>query len=212
MGKTVTVIDYDLGNIFSVCKALEASGAKVYIANTADEISKAEKLVLPGVGAFKDGISALYQRKLIEPLNEAVNQGKPLLGICLGMQLLLSIGYEFGESKGLDYISGVCTFIPDQTSSGKPLKRPHIGWSPLIQANTETWATSPLRNINREESVYFVHSYQAVCNTPQHVLAYTEYGGHQIAAAIQKDSVVGLQFHPERSGDVGLRILKEFLR
>lgn len=214
MGKTVTVIDYGLGNIFSVCRAFEASDVQVYIANTPDEIRKSEKIVLPGVGAFKDGIELLRAKNLVEPIHEVVSKGRPMMGICLGMQLLLSVGYEFGESKGLELIEGHCSLIPDKTKTGAPLKRPHIGWSALEKPAGTDWSNTPLRSVtnSESESVYFVHSYGAVCKDERNVLAYTDYGGNKLTAAIYKDNIYGLQFHPERSGEVGLKIVKEFLR
>lgn len=212
MSTNVTVIDYGLGNLFSVRRALEANGGNVELADTPEKVLKAERLVLPGVGSFKDGMALLESKNLVEPILEATSKGRPMMGICLGMQLLLSIGYEFGETKGLGLIEGNCSLIPNETKTGERLKRPHIGWSVLEKPSGIDWSSTPLRAVKNDESVYFVHSYGAVCKDERHVLAYANYGGNKIAAAIYKDNVCGLQFHPERSGEVGLRIMKEFLR
>lgn len=208
----VTIVDYGLGNLFSVRRAFEANDAEVSLAETPEKILKAERLVLPGVGAFKDGIGFLQAKNLVEPILEVVRKGRPMMGICLGMQLMLSVGYEFGETKGLGLIEGDCSLIPDKTKTGEPLKRPHIGWSVLEKPAGTDWSNTPLRSVTDRESVYFVHSYGAVCKDERNVLAYTDYGGNKLTAAIYKDTLCGLQFHPERSGEVGLKIVKEFLR
>lgn len=212
MSKSVTIVDYGLGNLFSVRRALEHAGASVSIASTATEVARAERLVLPGVGSFKDGIHSLQEKDLIAPILEFASKGKPFMGICLGMQLLLSLGYEYGESKGLGLIEGTCSLIPNETANGELLKRPHIGWSQLQKTNKEQdWSLTPLRSTSPSESVYFVHSYGTVCKNEQNILAYTVYGGHKITAAIYRDNIYGFQFHPERSGQVGLKIMKEFI-
>ncbi len=211
MSKKITVVDYGLGNLFSVRRALETNGATVELAETPEKILQAERLILPGVGSFKDGMALLHSNGLVTPILEFTETGRPMMGICLGMQLLLSVGYEFGETKGLSLIEGSCSLIPNETPSGERLKRPHIGWSVLEKPSGIDWSTTPLRAVKNDESVYFVHSFGAVCQDERNVLAYANYGGNKIPAAIFKDNVCGLQFHPERSGEVGLRIMKEFL-
>lgn len=211
MTKKITVVDYGLGNLFSVRRALETNCATVELAESPEKILNAERLILPGVGSFKDGMALLHSKNLIEPTLEYAKAGRPLMGICLGMQLLLSVGYEFGETNGLGLIEGSCALIPNETPAGKHLKRPHIGWSALQKPIGIDWSTTPLRSVRNEESVYFVHSYGARCKHERDVLAYVNYGGNKIAAAISKDNVCGLQFHPERSAEVGLQIIKDFL-
>jgi imidazole glycerol-phosphate synthase subunit HisH len=209
--KKVTLIDYGAGNIFSVCRAFEACGADIHLTSDPKEIANAERLVLPGVGAFKDSMDGLLSRGLKEPIANFVQTGRPFLGICVGLQLLMEIGEEFGTYEGLGLIPGKTIQIPEKTVEGEILKRPHIGWSQLESANDNQWKTSILKDLTENDLVYFVHSYHSVPTDKKHLLAYTSYGGHNITAALHKDNMTGCQFHPERSGPTGLKILKTFL-
>ena len=207
----VTVIDYGIGNIFSVSRALERCGAQVTLSADPAQIEAAPRLVLPGVGAFADGMRGLRERGLVEPLRRYAATGKPLLGICLGMQMLASGSEEFGDHEGLGLIPGRVLPVPDKTTSGQPQKIPHIGWSGLIKPAGTDWRGTLLGGTPEGTAVYLVHSYAVVPDDPKHRLADCLYGGHRIAAAIRSGRIVGCQFHPEKSGDAGLAILSRFL-
>lgn len=211
MSKTVTIIDYGVGNLLSVSRAFEHCGAVVKLAHEAAEIEQAERLVLPGVGAFADGMQGLQERGLIEPIREFAMSGRPLMGICLGMQMLSTTSEEFGEHEGLNLIPGRVRAIPRVTADGTPLKTPHIGWSPLQKPTQVDWTDTILADTTLGSSVYLVHSFAVEPDDPADLLAHCVYGGHRISAVIRRNSVIGCQFHPEKSGPVGLRIIGGFL-
>lgn len=197
----INIIDYDMGNLQSVRNALEHVGCEVEISSDPLTLSNADALILPGVGAFGEAMSNLQARKLIEPLRRAVlEEGKPLLGICLGMQLLADSSMERGHYQGLSLIPGQVRAIP----VSPPRRLPHIGWNSISVHNS-----SPLfRDIHEEEAFYFVHSYHFECGE-MYVVGTTNYGIN-ITAAVQKEHVFGVQFHPERSHRKGLRVLGNF--
>ena len=198
----IAIIDYGVGNLFSLTSSFKKIGAEVVVTNDIEIIKKADKLVLPGVGAFGDAAEKLKKSGLDKVIIEEANKGKKLLGICLGMQLLFDKSLEYGEHKGLRLISG--EVIPMENNIPKTLKIPHIGWNALKFHNP-----SPLfKYINEGDCVYFVHSFYAE-NCDSSLIASSEYG-RQITAAVQKDNIFGCQFHPEKSGNVGLNILKAF--
>lgn len=198
----IAIIDYGVGNLFSLTSSFKKIGAEVVVTNDIEIIKKADKLVLPGVGAFGDAAEKLKKSGLDKVIIEEANKGKKLLGICLGMQLLFDKSLEYGEHKGLGLISG--EVIPMENNIPKSLKIPHIGWNALKFHNP-----SPLfKYINEGDCVYFVHSFYAE-NCDSSLIASSEYG-RQITAAVQKDNIFGCQFHPEKSGNVGLNILKAF--
>jgi len=212
MSPKVTIVDYGIGNLLSVARALEKCGAQVVLSNKPEEILAAERLVLPGVGAFSKGIQGLREAGLVEPLKEYANRGHPLLGICLGMQMLFTSSSEFGEHQGLGLIEGQIVPITPRDDSGKLMKVPHIGWSALRKPNAiPSWGNSILSGLRSDTHAYFVHSFTA---SPVHEvdrLADTYYGDSRISAAVRKDNVSGCQFHPEKSGLAGLRILEAFI-
>ena len=212
MKASVSIIDYGSGNLFSVQRALEYCGATVRVAHTADDILAADRLILPGVGAFSDGMQGLRERGLVEALRQYAASGRPLLGICLGMQMLASVSDEFGEHTGLDLIPGRVVPIPDKSIDGPRIKIPHIGWSALTPTPMADWAKTPLEDTTPGTAVYLVHSYHVVPYDLTHLLAGCEYGGHRITAAIRSGNIFGFQFHPEKSGPEGLRMLAAFLR
>lgn len=208
----VTVIDYGVGNLLSVQRGLEHCGAKVTLSADPELILSARRVVLPGVGAFGNAMQALDRLNLVEVIRELAHRTTPLLGICLGMQLLLEESEEFGDTGGLGLIPGRVIPVPTQTLSGEPQKIPHIGWSALHPSSTSvTWKGTLLQDTRQGEAVYFVHSFMAVPSDPAHRIAECEYGGHLIPAVIGRDQITGCQFHPEKSGAVGLKILKNFL-
>ena len=206
-----TVIDYGTGNLHSVRRAFEACGADVTFALAPEDITHADRLVLPGVGAFANGIDALRARGFDEAIAEYARTGKNVLGICLGMQLLFEASEEFGEHKGLALLPGRVTAIPQSSPDGVPHKVPHIGWNALtMPAARQSWHGTMLERVEPSSYVYFVHSY-AARPLDEHRLADCVYNGLVLSAAVCRDNLMGCQFHPEKSGDAGLRILSSFL-
>lgn len=210
----VTVIDYGLSNLLSVCHALEHCGAEVLLTSRPEDVLAAQALVLPGVGAFRDGMAGLERLGLIEPIRRKAGEGTPLLGICLGMQMLFDESEEFGVHRGLGLIPGRVVRIPDTDVDGNPQRVPHISWQQLIPAehlDRETgFAGTALAGVRPGQECYFIHSYEAKPAAQEYRLADTVYGGRRICAAAMCGSVLGVQFHPEKSGPVGLEILRSF--
>ena len=196
----IAIIDYGVGNLFSLTSSFKEIGEEVVITSDVDIIKKADKLILPGVGAFGDASKKLFDSGLDKVIIEQVKSKKPLLGVCLGMQMLFTESHEFGTHKGLGLIEGKVVYI-DLPSE---YKIPHIGWNAL-----QFKKKSPiLKYINENDFVYFVHSYHAV-DCDKSIVATTDYG-MEITAIVQSGNVYGCQFHPEKSGEVGLKILKAF--
>jgi len=211
MQPRVTLVDYGSGNLYSVTRALERAGAEVHLANDAAEIEAADRLLLPGVGAFADGMEGLRERGLIEPIQRFAASGRPLLGICLGMQMLASCSEEFGEHEGLGVLPGRVVPVPAKDVDGSPQKIPHIGWAELLPWREGAWAGSPLERITPGTAAYLVHSFHFLPQDERDGLAVCHYGGHRITAAVCHGAVVGFQFHPEKSGPVGLKLLSAYL-
>jgi glutamine amidotransferase len=202
----IAVIDHGAGNLRNVCKALEHVGAQLTLTDDPRAIGRADKVVLPGVGAFADCQRGLKSRHLFEPLRDIARAGKPLLGICVGMQLLFEVGEEMGEWEGLGLIGGrVVRFHGPDFDGPRALKVPHIGWNRLSlrQAHVLT------DGVPDGGHAYFVHSFRPEGVDPAHVLATTNYGG-DFASVVARNNVWGIQFHPEKSQDVGLRMLRNF--
>lgn len=213
MSKTVTVIDYGVGNLLSVQRAFSHCGAEVTITADAETILASDRVVLPGVGAFRKAMESLDRLGLVEVIHSVVEKGVPFLGICLGMQMLLDESEEFGLTAGLGLIPGQVVRIPLQTTEGQDHKIPHIGWNELRFSEVcSSWEGSLLEGTREGDSVYFVHSFMSVTSHPAHRLADCLYGGHWVPAVIRKGNVTGCQFHPEKSGAVGLGMLREFLK
>lgn len=198
----IAVIDYGVGNLFSLCSSLEAIGASTVVTNDPEVIKKADKILLPGVGAFEDAIGKLRDTGLDKVIIQEVKNGKKILGICLGMQLLFEKSYEYGEHEGLGLLKG--SVVPMQGVIPPELKIPHIGWNSL----RITRKHPIFKYVNEGDFVYFVHSYYAT-GCEESLLADTEYGAH-LTAAVALENVTGTQFHPEKSGDIGLGILRGF--
>lgn len=205
----VTVIDYGVGNLLSVKRGFEHCGARVTVTSDPQVILGADRLVLPGVGAFRDAMQELDVRGLPAVIRAYAASGKPLLGICLGMQMLLDESEEFGITQGLGLIPGRVVPVPAQTTDGDAQKIPHIGWSALYPAS-DSWSGTLLDEIQAGSAVYFVHSFMAQTRDATHRLADCVYGGNRIPAVIGSGNVFGCQFHPEKSGEVGLGILRAF--
>jgi imidazole glycerol-phosphate synthase subunit HisH len=209
---SVTVIDYGIGNIFSVRRALEYCGADVQLSSKQTEIAAADRVILPGVGAFADGMKGLRDRGLIEVVSRFAATGRPILGICLGMQMLATSSEEFGENAGLGLIPGRVTKVPDKSIEGKPNKIPHIGWKEIFPASGGDWKATILEDTPEGTPVYLVHSFHLVPYDPADLLADCNYGGHRVTAAVRSGNIFGAQFHPEKSGKAGLQMLAAFLR
>lgn len=210
MSAKVTIVDYGMGNILSVCRALEYCGAEVSLSEDPAELVQADYLVLPGVGAFGAAASTLAERGLIKPISAHVAAGRPFLGICIGMQLMMSESEEFGRHEGLGFIDGRVVAIPDTAADGTPHTVPHIGWN-AIRPLSNDWSGSILAAVPLASDVYFVHSFHAVPQDRRDILAVADYDGQQVTAAIARDNMTGVQFHPEKSATLGLKILKRFL-
>ncbi len=198
---SIAIVDYQMGNLRSVQKGFEKVGHDALITSSATEIETAERIVLPGVGAFGDAITELKRRDLVQPIRDAIDSGKPFLGICLGLQLLFDVGYEGGEFEGLGILRGkVVRFeLPP------PFKVPHMGWN----RGAFKRRAPHLAGLADGTFFYFVHSYYVVPEDPQIVAIESEYG-HPFCAAIWRDNVFATQFHPEKSQADGLRLLKNF--
>ena len=205
------MVDFGVGNLMSVLQAVEYCGISAISTSNPDVLQKTDKIILPGVGAFPNAMRQLNCLGLVEPLREMARRGKPLLGICLGMQLLLEKSEEFEKTEGLAIIPGEVVPIPTKTLDKSPLKVPSIGWSRLIPSEKNLWDQSLLGKISDDDEVYFVHSFMAIPRNPGTCLANYVYGGHKIVAVIRQNNIVGCQFHPEKSGVPGLKIINEFL-
>lgn len=198
----LAIIDYGVGNLFSLQCSLKSIGVEAVVTNDAEVIKKADRIILPGVGAFGDAAKKLRATGLVDVIKNEAENGKPFLGICLGMQLLFEKGYEYGEHEGLGFLRG--KVVPLEGYIPEKLDIPHMGWNAL-----EFKGESPLfKYINDGDYVYFVHSYYAT-DCDESVIAVAEYGS-PVTAAVGKGNIFGCQFHPEKSGDVGLKILKAF--
>lgn len=208
---SVVVIDYGMGNLLSVCRALQHLGADVTLTSEPEAVRGAQQVVLPGVGAFGDGMQALEQRGLADAIREVADNGVPVLGICLGAQMLLDSSEEFGIHPGLGLIPGEVLAIPTTGVGGEALKVPHMGWSNLRPANDRRFDNPLLAHTAVDSAVYFVHSFQANPDDPADIAAVCDYAGNRLTAMVRHGNVFGCQFHPEKSGPVGLNILKRFL-
>ncbi|HUH42996.1 MAG TPA: imidazole glycerol phosphate synthase subunit HisH [Sulfurimonas sp.] len=201
----VVIIDYNMGNLRSVQKAFEEVGCNAIISNHHDIIKKASKIVLPGVGAFRDGMKHLKELGLIELLNqEIIENKKPFLGICLGMQLLAKNGYENGETAGLGWIDAEVVKF-DFSHQKEKLKIPHVGWNSVTYKNSNKL----FKDVQNESDFYFVHSYYF--QTDENVITSTTDYGYDFVSSINKDNIFALQFHPEKSQTAGLRVIKNFV-
>ncbi len=209
----VHLIDYGVGNLLSVARALTTCGADVRMCQDPRELREASYVVLPGVGAFGDCRAALDRNGFDQAIREYAVGDRPLLGICVGMQLLLDHSEEFGKHEGLSIIPGRVARIPDRNPEGVQHKIPHIGWTALVPADGDPacWNETMFESTKPGDFAYFVHSYAAHPIDKSHELAVCSYKGLRILAAVAKGAICGTQFHPEKSGTVGLRMLKRFL-
>jgi glutamine amidotransferase len=208
----VVVVDYGVGNLLSVTRALDHVGAEVVQTRRPAKIEDADRVLLPGVGAFGDGMGGLAACGLIEPIRRFAERGRPFLGICLGMQMMLEESAEFGRNPGLGLIPGKVVPVAPTGADGTPHKIPHIGWNRLDPAaGRNGWDDTILAGLPADAAGYFVHSFMAAPTAARDRLADCDYDGRPITAAIARGSLYGCQFHPEKSGPVGLKILENFV-
>ena len=203
---TIRIIDYGVGNLHSALKAFKRFCDNVLLTDDPEELKKADKLVLPGVGSFEAGMQGLHVRGLIPVVQDFATSGKPMLGICLGAQLMLSKGFEFGEFEGLNIIGG--DVIPFPQLKGE--KVPHMGWNALHPA--AEWKGTPLDGLSEGAEAYFVHSFIFKPKDQTDILATTTYGGCTFPSVLQKGAITGCQFHPEKSASTGMHIIEKFVR
>ena len=203
----IAVIDYGVGNLFSLLSSLNYVGLHTKLTNDIEEIKNANGIILPGGGAFRDAIGNLEKYGLKETLISEAKKGKPFLGICLGMQMLFEKSYEYGEYEGLGLINGTVEEIKKYIPENSDLKIPHMGWNSLI-INERFKDDKILKDIDNNEYVYYVHSYFAKTDM-KNIVAYSEYGT-KISGIVKNENVYGMQFHPEKSGDTGLKLLKNW--
>ena len=200
----IAIVDYNMGNLASVKNAFKLLGKECVVESDPARFKEYDKLVLPGVGAFGDAMEHLRDREMIEPLREYAKSQKPMLGICLGMQLLFESSQEFGEHKGLALIRGHVREF-DSTKFNSPLKIPHMGWNRMFTKKHPLF-----KNLDDEHYLYFVHSFHVVCDDEKDIIGETEYG-YRFTSAVAHDNIMGIQPHPEKSHKNGLSILKNFI-
>lgn len=208
--KKILIVDYGVSNLHSALKAVRQFSADAGITEDPAEIAAADGLILPGVGAFQAGMAGLESRGLVGAVKRFANSGKPMLGICLGAQIMLQYGHEFGAHKGLGIIPGSVVRFPEM----KTAKIPHIGWDsiyPPQQAGGNAWEGSLLGAVPRNEEMYFVHSFIFKPDSADSILALSNYERYEFCAALRQGNIYGLQFHPEKSGLAGLSVLKGFV-
>jgi glutamine amidotransferase len=209
----ITLVDYGMANMLNVARAFRHCGANIRVIEKASATDSIDRLVVPGVGAFEKSISAVRQNGFDDLIRRHIQTGRPFLGICVGMQMLFDESEEFGQHQGLGILGGQVTKISSVDSCGNKQSVPHIGWNKLISPKSQrSWEGTLFANRSTDaESVYFVHSFAAHPAEESDVLADCLYGGHRICAAVQRDNICATQFHPERSGEVGLSIIRDFL-
>ena len=211
MSIPVTVLDYGIGNQLNVLRALEHCGASVKVVQKASaEDVEADRLVLPGVGAFGDGMTELRARGFDDLVKRFAQTGRPFLGICVGMQVMFDASEEMGEHEGLGLLPGRVHPVPATGADGRPHRIPHIGWRPLVPS--VPWDGTILADVQPLERVYFVHSFAADPAQAGVRLAHVDYDGVSLCAAVHRDNLYGCQFHPERSAETGLSVLRRFLK
>jgi glutamine amidotransferase len=209
--KKIAIIDYGVGNIFSINQACNKVGLNTIVTSDAALISNSDAIILPGVGAFGDAMNNLKKLNLVETIINFANTGKPFLGICLGMQLLFNESEEFGNHKGLGLIDGEIKKFNFSKIDNNITKIPQIQWNKIYHKENTNWNNSCLSNVENNSYMYFVHSYYAIPNDKNTILSYTEYANFEYCSSVKKENITGIQFHPEKSGEIGIHIYKNWL-
>jgi glutamine amidotransferase len=209
MSKKIIIIDYQLGNLYSVNQVFKHLGHETFVTNNKEDILNADYLVLPGVGAFGDAMNRLNEFDLVDPIKEYANSGKPLMGICLGLQLLLTESNEFGISKGLNIIKGTVEKFEVHQENQELFKVPQIQWNMIHEA--KKWKGTPLNDCTSDSFMYFVHSYFVNPIEKDVVLSTTNYGAYNYCSSLIKNNIFATQFHPEKSGKDGIKIYQNWL-
>ena len=205
----IIIVDYRLGNLFSIQQALSSAGFQCTVSASPEDLLNADGIILPGVGAFGDAMSELRQRGLVDALREAAVSGIPILGICLGMQLLFDHSEEFGFHQGLSLLPGRVVRLPEQHESGRRLRIPNVGWNQVTRHDPEKHSEI-LNGIPDETHMYFVHSYFVQPDDPSMTLLQAEYGSICYCCAVQNENILGVQFHPEKSGPSGIQLCRNW--
>ncbi len=206
----IAIVDYGLGNLSSVMQACNHVGLRPIITSSSTEIMSSAAVILPGVGAFGRAMDSLEKLDLVEALIKFARLGKQIIGICLGMQLLMTEGFEFGHHRGLGIIEGQARRLPDSSDGDRPLKLPHVGWD-RIHASA-SWSGTLLEGVDNGEYMYFVHSYIVRPRELSTVLSTSQYGHIGFCSSLKRQNVFGCQYHPERSGPAGLRVYQNLMR
>lgn len=208
--QSVAIVDTGVANVFSITRAIQELGGSPHVTDDPRELSKADRVIIPGVGSYASTMAMFAERGIDQSLVQHAEAGRPLMGICLGMQLLAASGYEEGHTRGLGLMPGEAVPLPSARTDGSILRRPHIGWSRVIPSDTvplSRWSGSG----QGAQDFYFAHSFTVTAPDAKVVAATFEYGGHELIAVIQQGTILGVQFHPERSGPAGLLLLEAFI-
>ena len=209
--KKVGIIDYNLGNLFSVSQACKEVGMHIVMCKEARDLASLDAFILPGVGSFKEAMHNMHISGLDKAIVEEVKKGKPLFGICLGLQLLFDSSEEFGETKGLGILKGRVKRFPDRTSEGKKLRIPNIGWNSIeFKGSVNQVKNTPLYEISENDYLYFVHSYYVEADNKEYVLSYAKYESVHYVSSVMMGNIFATQFHPEKSSKKGLSIYKNW--
>lgn len=208
--KKILIIDYNAGNLFSVVHACKKIGLEPFVSSNKNDFKKADAAILPGVGAFAEAMKSLQELDLVHSIKDFIKEGKQFMGICLGLQLLFTESNEFEKTEGLDIIKGEIKKFPTNTDS-ETFKVPHVGWNRIIM-NNKIFKKSPLKDIKDKEYMYFVHSYYAKAIENDLILTKTQYAEVEFTSSILKDNIFATQFHPEKSGEAGLSIYKNWIK
>lgn len=202
----IAIIDYEIGNVKSIINAFKKIGIDTILTRDKDSIMNSEGLILPGVGAFSHGMENLHKYNLVEIIYDFVKTKKPFMGICLGMQMLMDESEEFGNTKGLGLISGKVMKLPENDN----WKLPHISWNEIYK-NEISWENTILQDIEEKTDMYFVHSYAVTTEDRSNILSITEYSSYKFCSSVKNNNIYGCQFHPEKSGEKGLKIINNFV-